>query len=353
MGERTPRHELEGSLAELRKFTRREGWPRCLSADEVAANIEVLEKIAAFTDTVAGPLWIEASLECKDTSARIRQLLLENTVEELDNTKRSELLSRVNGVWIWSLAIGPSSSFDSKIEEIKLSTEQKIAEAKREIQAVAESTKTQIQEATQSAKDQIAKSTKTQIQKATQSAKDQMLRTAHEQEHRALTHVMTLMGVFSAIITIVMSLVSTSASWLNNANGASAMLAFLVPTAVGVFSVSALLLIVYGYNTISVSSTEGYQKKRGRYIGFFAAPVVVMVVFGVLLGIAVSHHTSEESQVLHLRYALSPGQYDTVEQDGTYCYSFEIEGKPYVFECNDTYPHDGILYYCSEHNKLE
>lgn len=38
-------------------------------------------------------------------------------------------------------------------------------------------------------------------------------------EHNILTHVLTLLGVFSAIIVTIMSVVITSSSWLNSAGG--------------------------------------------------------------------------------------------------------------------------------------
>ena len=68
-------------------------------------------------------------------------------------------------------------------------------------------------------------------------------------EHKSLSHVMTLMGIFSAIITIVMSVVITSTSWLNNADEASAIVAFVIPNLVVLLSVIVLISLVYFYNS--------------------------------------------------------------------------------------------------------
>ena len=71
-------------------------------------------------------------------------------------------------------------------------------------------------------------------------------------EPQLITTVLTLMGVFSAVITIIMSVVITSSSWLNNANGASAIIAFIVPNLVVVFSIVVLLEMVFSRKSAQI-----------------------------------------------------------------------------------------------------
>ena len=66
----------------------------------------------------------------------------------------------------------------------------------------------------------------------------------NDTEHTILTHVLTLMGVFTAVITIILSVATTSSAWLNNASGASAVIAFIVPNLVVIIAMVILLGIV-------------------------------------------------------------------------------------------------------------
>ena len=178
-------------------------------------------------------------------------------------------------------------------------------------------------------------------------------------EHGLLTHMITMMGVFSAIITIVMSLVLTSSSWLNNADGASALLAFIVPTFIVLLSISFLMLIIYAYNTSDVflinQQDEQQRKKRTYYIIFFSVLIAIIVLLGVFLWNTVLRHTGKESELIHSRYVLSPGEYiiENSSDNEESCFIFQIEGKEYVFAYDEAYEHDGNLFFCSEHSKLE
>lgn len=172
-------------------------------------------------------------------------------------------------------------------------------------------------------------------------------------EHESLTNMITLMGVFSAIITIIMSLVLTSSSWLNNADGASALLAFIVPTFIVILAIGFLMMIIYSYNTARLFSDD-QQKPKKYYIAFFSILVIIVVVTSLLLWHAISRYTGKESEFIHMRYILSPGEYiidGSVDEDCRYV--FRIDGKEYVFKYNEMHEHDGSLYYCIEHNKLE
>lgn len=69
---------------------------------------------------------------------------------------------------------------------------------------------------------------------------------------KLISTVLTVMGVFSAIITTIISVVTTTSSWLNNADGASAIIAFIIPNLIVVFSVAILLGIVFDRKSLNM-----------------------------------------------------------------------------------------------------
>ena len=89
-----------------------------------------------------------------------------------------------------------------------------------------------------------------------------------ESEHNILAHVLSLMGIFSAIITLIMSVVITSASWLNTANGASAIIAFIVPNLVTLIAVFTLLSLIFFYLHRDTPAQNGKCAKHKRSIAF-------------------------------------------------------------------------------------
>ena len=180
-----------------------------------------------------------------------------------------------------------------------------------------------------------------------------------------ITTVLTLMGVFSAIITIVMSVVVTSTSWLNNANAASAVIAFIVPSIVVVFSMSILLSIVFtkrksepviivrdSASRASVADHALKMTKRIRKIML----CVIIVFTTVLLSLAVYELVKSGSP--HTRHVLTHGRYEVVVsttegQEQPSVIRFEFDGKEYCFQYDEKLIHNGELYFCTDCQKLE
>ena len=173
-------------------------------------------------------------------------------------------------------------------------------------------------------------------------------------EHDMLTHVLTLMGVFSAVITIFMSLVITSTAWLNNADGASAVLAFVVPSAVAVVAVASLLLIIFVYHNATTGSDNHPIKVSPAYI-------VLIVFFAILAGSLVHISTSYSQKCTpdHIHTILTESDYRIgvePKPDGSIVnvyLQFTLDGKNYWFDYNEEYIHNGNLYFCQEHKRLE
>lgn len=185
-------------------------------------------------------------------------------------------------------------------------------------------------------------------------------------EPQLIATVLTLMGVFSAIITIIMSVVVTSSSWLNNANGASAVIAFIVPNAVAVFSIIVLLLLVSSRKEMDVVvvSEKNWEcpnltnkvLKTARRKEMTTIAIIVIFTIGILI---FSIFEIKSNDVPHIKYVLSQGMYNckdlshNVNEDPVTVIEFELDGKLYIIPYDKKYFHDGKLYFCVEHQMLE
>lgn len=163
-----------------------------------------------------------------------------------------------------------------------------------------------------------------------------------ESEHNILTHVLTLMGVFSAVIISIMSVVITTTSWLNSSNVSDAITAFIVPSAVTCITVIFLLSVIYGL----------YGERKGRwlfyiYIGIVAIGLVVIIF-------QYKYQQDQIGEVVHTRYILEKAEYNVVENDSVLCCEFIIDNVKYVCPYNDMLLHDNnALHFCIQHEALE
>ena len=192
--------------------------------------------------------------------------------------------------------------------------------------------------------------------------------TINKIEPQLITTVLTLMGVFSAIITIIMSVVITSSSWLNNAEGPSAIIAFIVPNLVVVFSIVILLLVTTSRKNPELVIIpeknwdrptlidKALKKARNTRIGTY---IIIVIFTAILVGYALFNLEASDNGKPHLRYVLSQGMYDCVEtqdddeESKTTIIEFEINNKNYIFPYDEQYFHEGKLYFCEEHQRLE
>ncbi len=185
-------------------------------------------------------------------------------------------------------------------------------------------------------------------------------------EPNLMTTVLTIMGIFTAIITIIMSVVITSNSWLNNANGASAVLAFIVPNIVVISSIILLLNVVFSRKKDRIIVVPERDWDSSRTVAEIAkkskrnliCTVCFIVAFTAIL-VVFSLYEIKKSDEPHMRYILSPGMYQCTEiinadtEKTEVVIEFELNQKSYIIPYRDSYFHDGNLYFCEEHQKLE
>lgn len=183
----------------------------------------------------------------------------------------------------------------------------------------------------------------------------------HDSEHNYLTHVLTLMGIFSAVITVIMSLVITASSWLNNADEASAVVAFIVPNAVALCAVIVLLFLVFLYHNATTGSDEHPVKKKHAYIFLGSLFGIVVLSLISLVWSTVTHTQQCKPEHTHLiipsaMYTIKPsvGMDQGVDEDDPIRYIlFEIGGEEYYFRYDEDLVHEGNLHFCQEHKMLE
>ena len=185
-------------------------------------------------------------------------------------------------------------------------------------------------------------------------------------EPQLISTILTLMGVFTAIIAIVISVIVTSSSWLNNANGASAIIAFVVPSLVAVTSMSVLLFIVFSKKQEKIIVIPGQDwdapnivtksVKRSKIYTWISILALVLCLIGILW---ISIREAKNSVEPHVRYIIKEDMYKIVtykseESDKLEIkIEFDFDGENLNIPYDEKYFHDGNLYYCAEHNRLE
>lgn len=166
--------------------------------------------------------------------------------------------------------------------------------------------------------------------------------------------MVAVMGIFTSIIVVIMSLVITSSSWLNNASGASAVIAFIIPSCVAILAVCAITMFL---NII-------IKDKKQNYIPWgivFGATLIIGIVTLLAFG---------KMEVLpHNRLVFEVDKYATVDPDDTTgekvinihftekITTLDGEHEIEVIIDNqkesDCVIHNNLIYYCITHNRFE
>lgn len=192
---------------------------------------------------------------------------------------------------------------------------------------------------------------------------DQAISTTLEEirgeEGKILSHVLTLMGVFTAVITVILSVASTSSSWLNSATSSSAIIAFAVPNLVTLFAVVSLVLLIYIYHKAFYPPLLKREEKHSLVPDFISALLLLFILGATILLSVIAYRYADIDSKPHKRYIIENGQYkvretqDEATNEVCKYFEFNLEGFSYQFSYDRDYLHDSSLYYCTEHNTLE
>lgn len=170
----------------------------------------------------------------------------------------------------------------------------------------------------------------------------------NETESKILTHVLTLLGVFTTIITIIITTISTTASWLNNSNNSSFMIALLLPASIILLSTFLLLfmiklLFLYKRNISKEETNKFLCRKNVILILIF---VGIMVLFGSSIVIAIS----KDKEPKHSEPIIIE-DYVINQEENKLIYTYnEVE---FTIKLNYDLIHEDGLHYCTIHNKFE
>ena len=176
-------------------------------------------------------------------------------------------------------------------------------------------------------------------------------------EGKIVSHVLSLMGIFTAVIAIILSVVVTSSTWLNNASSASAIIAFVIPNMVTLIAVISIILLVSMYQKTFYPPVlpEGEQAKK---VPTIITVILLVIILSITVFTCVLAYRTTRAEP-HLRHVISESEYVVEEKQDSntnevYKYiEFVFEGKSYKFAYDESYFHDSNLYYCPVHNTLE
>lgn len=207
----------------------------------------------------------------------------------------------------------------------------------------------------------IQETTSEELGKQTKSIAETAAKTLKEiqgAEGKIVSHVLTLMGVFSAVITIILSIVVTSSSWLNNATASSAIVAFTIPNMVALFAVVSIVLLIYMYhNAFYPPLLENRSSKKVPTV--ISSVLLVSILFITALISVLAYRYADIDSEPHVRYVIDSDAYSIVDvkdkKTGKVhkCFEFELNKENYQLEYDTKYIHGSDIYYCSEHRTLE
>ena len=352
----------------LKSFTYEETVSVVEKLEAVCIEDNYLIESIEFVDTCLG--------HAKDIDDKIKNNEFNNCPPT--KAKKSSLQSRVKALMhSFATSIHVSLLLLDRSEEVELSLKKQQSEFLDQLSAQKEEIETKLKETKelilnefntskedietklQNTKDLILKEfnfSKEEIEKNIRQEFDKQKEKASELEHTTLTHVLSLMGIFSAVITIIMSVVLTSTSWLNNAEGPSAVLAFLIPNLVSLFAVVVLLSFIYLYTHRNTKNNSDNSDKPKRVIVAYVAISAVLLIAVLLTAITLAYILKNNKP--HSQYVIFSSEYEVIEKDitngeNTRYFVFELDEIRYEFEYDESYLHGDNLYFCKEHNSLE
>lgn len=185
-----------------------------------------------------------------------------------------------------------------------------------------------------------------------------------DSEHNILTHVLTLLGVFSAVIVTIMSVVISSGSWLNSADSSDAMLAFIVPAGIIIIAIITLLSFVYAFQYNSLNKTtmnteqkasDSQKKKTDKnpIKGLYVTSGIVAVGLGILI-ISLWWLQHQECKAIHTRYIIPIAECPVeMAKEEELVYRIVYNDKEHDFPCEKAITHGDNLHFCIIHEVLE
>ncbi len=176
-------------------------------------------------------------------------------------------------------------------------------------------------------------------------------------EGKVVSHVLTLMGVFTSVIAIILSVIITTSSWLNNASSSSAIIAFTIPNLVTLVAVISVVLLIYLYQKSMYPPVvrEGDKPQKAPTI---ISVILLLVILLITIFMGTLAYRTVRSDP-HVRHVISESEYVVNEEQDSNTLEmhkyieFVFEGESYKYIYDESYFHDLNLYFCPLHKELE
>ena len=199
---------------------------------------------------------------------------------------------------------------------------------------------------------------------------------------KIMPNIITLLGVFSSIIVVILSLITTSSTWLSNANEVSVLIAFVVPAGIVTLAICALTALIRSLvDSLSDREEKQPQTEKSWWFRLRSATKQIFQKWGLWLSIAMvasliicgtmyfyheenddqTHYivkclpTSESTDYSNNREAPSTSEVSEPELFITQ-EIFLPTGEKYIEKvpCDESDIHeDGLIYYCLLHRRFE
>ncbi len=79
---------------------------------------------------------------------------------------------------------------------------------------------------------------------------------------KIMPNIITLLGIFSSVIVVILSLITTSSTWLSNANNTSILIAFVVPAGIITIAICGLTALVRSLVESLLNSNKEQDSKQ-------------------------------------------------------------------------------------------
>lgn len=199
---------------------------------------------------------------------------------------------------------------------------------------------------------------------------------------KIMPNIVTLLGVFSSIIVVILTLITTSSTWLSNANEDSVLIAFVIPSAIATLTVCALTAFIRPLIDSVPETTMGQSQGKVAWwldmcttakrtiqrwgLWFSVAVIALLVVFGTMWFCKMEENNKTHYIVkcLPMSETVDPSNGVTVQPtSGTsspelfIIYDVTLPTREIYHEkilCSECDKHeDGYVYYCLLHKRFE
>lgn len=197
-----------------------------------------------------------------------------------------------------------------------------------------------------------------------------------------MPNIISLMGIFSSIIVVILSLITTSSTWLANSNETSVLIAFVVPAGIITLAICALTALVRSLvdskprnnNTGNETFKLSWNSLRFSLLQFsrrWGLWIVIVSITCLFVHYTITFCQDEEASQVHYLAQYSPVSENTGETDNeeTKPISDVLHNEFYIVQevllptgevflnkipCSENNIHeDGYVYYCLLHQRFE